>query len=51
MARRTYVKRYRNFGGNNLETMPAGKYLMGLVGVGIMFFVIGYGLQAGKETA
>lgn len=52
MTRRRIYRRHSNFGGRmDMNNMPAGQYLMGLVGVGILFFVIGYGLEAGKETA
>ena len=50
------VRRYRNLSGENNETpniasMPASQYVMGLIGVGVLFFVIGYGWEKGKETA
>jgi len=61
-VKRRKVRRYRRFdggtnengsqnGGYKMASMPASQYIMGLVGVGVLFFVIGYGWEKGKETA
>ena len=55
-VKRRKVKRYRNFASNGSETtnaasMPASQYVMGLIGVGVLFFVIGYGWEKGKLKA
>lgn len=44
---------FRNFGGMNGNMNGKGiqSYILGLVSVGVLFFVIGYGYQAGKEKA
>lgn len=52
----TYIKRkkFRSFTGtedDSLGQMPASKYLTGLLGVGVLFFIVGYGLQKGRITA
>jgi|ETNvirnome_6_100_1030635.scaffolds.fasta_scaffold98224_1 hypothetical protein len=61
-VKRRKVKRYRKFtgedngngngnGGSNYASMPASQYIMGLIGVGVLFFVVGYGWEKGKTTA
>lgn len=46
---------FRNFEGggmtNGLDTKGIQSYILGLVSVGVLFFVIGYGYEAGKEKA
>ena len=46
---------FRNFEGggmtNGLDTQGIQSYILGLVSVGVLFFVIGYGYEAGKEKA
>lgn len=32
------------------STMNIGQYAMGLISVGVVFFVIGYSLKKGQET-
>ncbi len=34
-----------------MKKMNVGQYVMGLVSVGVVFFVIGYSLQKGKDKA
>ena len=44
---------WRRFDGgrSNMMDKSASQYVMGLLGVGILFFVIGYGYQEGKKAA
>ena len=46
---------FRNFEGggmtSGMDTKGIQSYILGLVSVGVLFFVIGYGYQAGKEKA
>jgi hypothetical protein len=55
-VKRRKVKKYRKFSGEdngntNAASMPASQYVMGLIGVGVLFFVIGYGWEKGKLKA
>ena len=55
-VKRRKVKKYRKFSGEdngsvNASSMPASQYVMGLIGVGVLFFVIGYGWEKGKLKA
>jgi len=63
-VRRKKVRKYRKFtgdtngngngngnGGSNVASMPASQYIMGLIGVGVLFFVVGYGWEKGKLKA
>jgi len=34
-----------------MKKMNVGQYVMGLVSVGVVFFVIGYSLQKGRDKA
>ena len=44
---------FRRFAGEDrsLSTMSSTKYLTGLLSVGVLFFIVGYGLQKGKLIA
>ena len=44
---------WRRFDGgrSNMMDKSASQYIMGLLGVGILFFVIGYGYEEGKKAA
>tara|TARA_R100001509_G_scaffold119273_2_gene73608 strand:+ start:922 stop:1503 length:582 start_codon:yes stop_codon:yes gene_type:complete len=45
-------ERYDRFdGGQDMTKTSVGSYVLGMVSVAALFFVIGYGLQKGKETA
>ena len=45
--------RWQQYAGNGTMTagVGAGEYVMGMVSVGILFFVIGWGLAEGKKAA
>jgi hypothetical protein len=45
---------FRRFAGaedSSLGKMSSTKYLTGLLSVGVLFFIVGYGLQKGRLTA
>ena len=44
---------FRRFAGEDrsLSTMSSTKYLTGLLSVGVLFFIVGYGLQKGRLIA
>ena len=51
-GRPSQLTTYKNFGGEiTTGVISVGQYVMTLLGVGALFFVVGYSLELGKEKA
>ena len=48
---RQNYERMGNFSGPDIAKVGMGQYVLGLASVGVLFFVIGYSLERGKDIA